>query len=105
MFARGLEASLREGGFSPEDRARLLAGADAPLFTRTHGRREVAYLNRAWEAVLQRDYALDPSRQEQPFLDLGINSLPTRCAAFSQPAGAADHLRRCLREGVPPPRP
>lgn len=41
--------------------------------TKTHGRREVAYLNQAWEDVLSFDYALNHStnRMIQLFQGLG----------------------------------
>ena len=48
--------------------------------TRTHGRREVAFLNRAWEDVLALDLCLDTSRQAQPLLDQAVNTRPSRCA-------------------------
>ena len=50
--------------------------------TRTHGRREVAFLNRAWEDVLELDLCLDTSRQAQPLLDHAVNTRPSRCAGF-----------------------
>ena len=47
-----------------------------------HGRREVAFLNRAWEDVLELDLCLDTSRQAQPLLDHAVNTRPSRCAGF-----------------------
>ncbi len=34
--------------------------------TRTHGRREVAFLNRVWEDMLALDLCMDTERQAQP---------------------------------------
>ena len=34
--------------------------------TRTHGRREVAFLNRVWEDMLALDLCMDTERQGQP---------------------------------------
>lgn len=50
--------------------------------TRTHGRREVAFLNRAWEDVLALDLCLDTERQAQPLLDRAVNTCSSRCAGF-----------------------
>ena len=48
--------------------------------TRTHGRREVAFLNRAWEDVLKMDLCLDTDSQAQHLLDHAVNTCPSRCA-------------------------
>ena len=47
--------------------------------TRTHGRREVAFLNRVWEDVLASDLCLDTKRQAQSLLDHAVNTRPSRC--------------------------
>ena len=52
------------------------------MLTRTHGRREVAFLNRAWEDVLTLDLCLDTASQAQPLLDHAVNTRPSRCAGF-----------------------
>ena len=54
--------------------------ADDITITRTHGRREVAFLNRAWEDVLALDLCLDTERPDQPLLDRAVNTRPSRCA-------------------------
>ena len=66
--------------------------------TRTHGRREVAFLNRAWEAVLQADLLVDQSHHRQPGLNYAINSQRCRCAGFEGTDTPLDFLRRCLEE-------
>ena len=63
-----MEAYLRQAGESE--------------ITRTHGRREVAFLNRAWEDVLALDLCLDTSSQAQPLLDHAVNTRPGRCVGF-----------------------
>ena len=50
--------------------------------TRTHGRRGVAVLNRAWEDVLTLDLCLDTDSQLQPLLDNAVNTRPSRCVSF-----------------------
>lgn len=82
LFREGLRGSLTAAGFSPAQAAACLRGADAPLLTRTHGRREVAFLNRAWEDVLALDTCLDPGSQAQPLLDHAVNTRPGRCAGL-----------------------
>ena len=61
--------------------------------TRTHGRREVAFLNRAWEDVLALDLCLDTSSQTQPLLDHAVNTRPSRCVGF---AGFGTGLERVV---------
>jgi len=65
--------------------------------TRTHGRREVAFLNRAWEDVLRLDFTADPAALRQPLLEQAVNALPCRCAGFDGRDSAANFLRRSLR--------
>ena len=62
-----------------EDYLRRAGGIE---ITRTHGRREVAFLNRAWEDVLAMDLCLDTNRQAQPLLDHAVNTRLGRCAGF-----------------------
>ena len=63
-------------------RAGLTDSLTAACLTRTHGRREVAFLNRAWEDVLALDLCLDMERQAQPLLDRAVNTCSSRCAGF-----------------------
>ena len=80
LFWEGLADSLHGAGFAPEAVDRYLQKAGDIDLTRTHGRREVAFLNRAWEDVLAMDLCLDTSRQAQPLLDQAVNTRPSRCA-------------------------
>ena len=75
LFREGLLESLTAAGFSQ-------AQGEGIELTRTHGRREVAFLNRAWEDVLELDLCLDTSRQAQTLLDHAVNTRPSRCAGF-----------------------
>ena len=82
LFREGLLDSLTATGF-PQSRAKeYLQRAGNFEITRTHGRREVAFLNRAWEDVLALDLCLDPASQAQPLLDHAVNTRPSRCAGF-----------------------
>ena len=82
LFREGLLDSLTAAGFSRELVRDYLARAGATDTTRTHGRWEVAFLNRAWEDVLALDLCLDTGRQAQPLLDHAVNTRAGRCAGF-----------------------
>lgn len=82
LFREGLLESLTAAGFSQEQVERYLQQAGTFEITRTHGRREVAFLNRAWEDVLALDLCLDTDRQSQPLLDLTVNTHSSRCVGF-----------------------
>ena len=83
------------------------AGADAAAYltelgrvsrTRTHGRREVAFLNRAWDDVLAADWLTDESAFHQTLLCAAVNERPCHCAAFYPETGTAhDFLLWCLK--------
>lgn len=96
VFGVGLDRSLTAAGISPA-MVRALPGAEPFPFTRTHGRREVAYLNRAWEDVMAAELALDESQQSQPLLDRLVNTKPSRCAGTATPATAAERLAEMVR--------
>lgn len=83
LFREGLLDSLTAAGFSQKLAADYLNRAGAMDVTRTHGRREVAFLNRAWEDVLASDLCLDTDRQAQPLLDHAVNTHPSQCAGFN----------------------
>ena len=97
VFRAGLERSLSVAGF-PAEAADLLCGSDQPLFTKTHGRREVAFLNRAWDDVMAAELALDESAQSQPLLDQIVNTRPSRCVGFEGLGSAAERLADALRK-------
>lgn len=97
VFREGLEHSLSIAGF-PSKAANLLCGNHHLLFTKTHGRREVAFLNRAWDDVMAAELALDESTQSQPLLDQIVNAKPSRCAGFDSLGMAAGRLSAVLRE-------
>lgn len=82
LFREGLLESLTAAGFSQAQGEEYLRRAGRIELTRTHGRREVAFLNRAWEDVLALDLCLDTERQAQPLLDRAVNTCSSRCAGF-----------------------
>ena len=93
LFHQGLMESLAAAGFSKEQVEEYLRQAGRAEITRTHGRREVAFLNRAWEDVLALDLCLDTSSQTQPLLDHAVNTRPSRCVGF---AGLGTGLERVV---------
>ena len=97
IFRKGLEHSLSAAGL-PNGSANLLCGSVQPLFTKTHGRREVAFLNRAWDDVMTAELALDESTQSQHLLDQIVNAKPSRCVGFDGLGQASEQLSAMLRE-------
>lgn len=92
LFRTGLADSLTAAGFAPAQIDAYLHAADGIQLTRTHGRREVAFLNRAWEDVLALDTCLDTAAAAQPLLDGMVNARPSRCAGFEGLAPAAGRI-------------
>lgn len=82
LFREGLLESLTAAGFPQAQAEAYLRRAGSAALTRTHGRREVAFLNRAWEDVLAMDLCLDTDHQAQPLLDHAVNTRPSRCVGF-----------------------
>ena len=97
IFLDGLRLSLSAAGF-PAEETKKLCGSELPLFTRTHGRREVAFLNRAWEDVMSEELALDESSQSQPLLDQLVNAKLSRCAGIEGLDTAARRLTEMLSQ-------
>ena len=97
IFLDGLRLSLSAAGF-PAERTKKLCSSNQPLFTRTHGRREVAFLNRAWEDVMAAELALDESSQSQPLLDQLVNAKLSRCAGIEGLDTAARRLTEMLSQ-------
>ena len=97
IFLDGLRLSLAAAGF-PAERTKVLCGAELRMFPRTHGRREVAFLNRAWEDVMVAELALDESSQSQPLLDQLVNAKLSRCAGIEGLDTAARRLTEMLSQ-------
>lgn len=98
LFQDGLAESLAAAGFSLKPVQEYLCRAGECAITRTHGRREVAFLNRAWEDVLTLDLCLDSSSQAQPLLDHAVNTRPSRCAGFEGLGTGLSRMARTLNE-------
>lgn len=77
-----LHGGLLDADIPPDIVKNYLHAAGTAQLTRTHGRREVAFLNRAWEDTMALDLAADPAAIRQPLLEQAVNGLPRRCAGF-----------------------
>ena len=95
-FLNGLRHSLISIGVSDETACHYLRRAGELELTKTHGRREVAFLNRAWEDVAALDYALDTATQFQPLLDSAVNQRPSRCAGQNEQGYEAERFLHSL---------
>ncbi|MBQ5755513.1 MAG: hypothetical protein IIV90_07560 [Oscillospiraceae bacterium] len=101
-FGSGLICqSLTAAGLPPAEVEAYMSRAGAPLFTRTHGRRPVAFLNRAWDDVLALDMAVDPASCHQPFLEQQVNRCRCHCAGYEGWGKAEDFLKRAWAEHLP----
>ena len=98
LFREGLLDSLTAAGFPQAQAEAYLRRAGDTEITRTHGRREVAFLNRAWEDVLALDLCLDVTSQAQPLLDHAVNTRPSRCVGFEGLGTGLERLAAIWRE-------
>ena len=89
-----IESGLTEAGIGDEQIISYMQELGAVQMTRTHGRREVAFLNRAWEDVLSADLLVDQSSHRQPVLNHAVNSRPCRCAGEEGVDTSLAHLGR-----------
>ena len=80
LFQEGMLESLTAAGFSQPQSEEYLHRAGATDITRTHGRREVAFLNRPGRRCWTWTCAWTTSSQAQPLLDHAVNTRPRRCA-------------------------
>ena len=96
LFRAGLLESLAAAGFARAQAEAYLHRAGPVALTPTHGRREVAFLNRAWEDVLSCDLCLDTGSQSQPLLEHAVNTRPSRCAGFEGPGSALERIKSSL---------
>ena len=89
-----IEQGLLDAGIRKEQISSYLEEAGDIQLTRTHGRREVAFLNRAWEDVLSADFLVDHDNFRQPLLNHVVNTRPCRCAGEEGVDTAQTHLKR-----------
>ena len=92
-----IRAGLLNAGLPEQTVTNYLREAGKPELTRTHGRREVAFLNRAWDDVLALDFTVDTATQRQPLLEQAVNGIPCRCAGFEGRETAKQFLYRAFK--------
>ncbi len=93
-----IKHGLMDAGISEGQVFAYLQVAGTVQMTRTHGRREVAFLNRAWEEVLSADLLTDQSSLHQPMLNHAVNSRRCRCAGQNYLDTAYAHLRQYFKD-------
>ena len=93
-----IRLGLLDAGIPEEQVAAYLREAGEMQLTRTHGRREIAFLNRAWEDVLSADLLADQSSCRQPLLNDAVNCRLCRCAGMDGLGTAHAHLMRYFHE-------
>lgn len=91
-----IRSGLLDAGLPETDVEQYFSEAGDAALTRTHGRREVAFLNRAWEDALRSDLTVDPDAIRQPLLEQTVNALPCRCAGFEGRDSAAAFLQHSI---------
>ena len=92
-----IRLGLPDAGIPEKQVSEYLRKAGEIQMTRTHGRREVAFLNRAWEDVLSSDLLIDTSSHRQPILNHAVNDRQCRCAGAHGMDTAHTHLARYFR--------
>ena len=93
-----IRLGLLDAGIPEEWVSTYLEEAGEIQLTRTHGRREVAFLNRAWEDVLSADLLVDQSSYRQSLLNTAVNDRLCRCAGADDMGTAHAHLMRYFHE-------
>lgn len=97
-FLEGLRISLHSANFEESLIQSYLREAGEMKLTKTHGRREVAFLNRAWDDVAARDYCVDRDSGAQPLLEDSINNLICNCAGYEGHGKPLLRMRQSLEE-------
>ncbi len=95
---REIGLGLVEAGLPRQQAEAYLQAAGPVALTRTHGRREVAYLNRAWEDVMAADCLVDKACQRQPLLNQAVNDARCHCAGCEGWGTAREFLLRGFAE-------
>ena len=93
-----IRQGLLDAGIPEKQVSSYLKKAGEIQMTRTHGRREVAFLNRAWEDVLSADLLIDKSNHRQPILNHSVNDRLCRCAGEDGIDTAHAHLMRYFND-------
>ena len=82
VFLEGLITSLTNAEVENSLIESYLQAAGEIELTKTHGRREVAFFNRAWDDVAALDYCIDREQQAQPLIEQSINNMICNCVGY-----------------------
>lgn len=93
-----IEASFWRAGIPEEYISVYMQKAGEPEITKTHGRSQVAYLNKAIELLLWNDIAADSKSAHQPVLEDILNRTPTKCTGEAKPEPPQDRLLKKLQQ-------
>lgn len=93
-----IENSFEDVGISEWHIKNYMKKAGAAELTKTHGRSQVAYLNKAVDLVLWNDIASDSSRIRQPVLNDILNRTPTKCTGDTELERPMDRLLEKLEK-------
>lgn len=88
-----MEAGLSEGRIEA-----YLDMAGEFQITKTHGRSQVAYLNKAVDLVMWNDIAVDSAGMRQPILNDILNRTPTKCTGDPEAERPVDRLLEKLEK-------
>lgn len=87
-----IRESLREAGISEGYIKKYVEKAGEPELTKTHGRSQVAYLNKAVELLMWNDVAFDSLGKRQSLLNDILNRTPTKCTGCKEPEPPVSRL-------------
>ena len=96
VFLTGLITSLTNAGIEQSLIESYLQAAGKIALTKTHGRREVAFLNRAWHDVAALDYCIDKEQQSQPLIEQSIKNMICNCVGYEGYGEPLVRLRKSL---------
>lgn len=98
MVTQEIRDSFHDMGISPGYAEAYLNKAGAPQITKTHGRSQVAYLNKAVDLMMWNDIAADVHNMRQPVLNDILNRTPTKCTGHSEPEPPVERLLEKLEK-------
>lgn len=96
LFAQGLRGSLEAEGLTHAQANAFFEMADVPLFTKTHGRRPVVFLNRAVDDFYALPVGLNDGSLAQPQITRALNELVCHAAGHEGYGTPRAFLRREL---------
>ncbi len=92
MAKQEIRDSFQDMGISPGFTESYLKEAGALEITKTHGRSQVAYLNKAVDLMMWNDIAADPHSARQPVLNDILNRTPTKCTGHTEPEPPVERM-------------